>query len=147
MQSSALRTLFPMVVPTAAVGVLAAVVSGVVVGGKGALGAILGALVVILFMGAGQVALQHVAKAMPQLLQGMALVVYFGQLVLLLVFILSVRNTTLFHHKAFALTLVFGVVVWIVAQARAQMKSKTLYVDPDAEAEGDSHGTGESREK
>ncbi|WP_156726125.1 hypothetical protein [Streptomyces apocyni] len=145
MQSSALRTLFPMVVPAAAVGVLAAVVSGVAVGGKGAFGAILGSLVVILFMGAGQVGLQYVAKAMPQLLQGMALMVYFVQLVILLVFILAVRNTTVFHHKAFALTLVIAVVVWIVAQALAQLKGKTLYVDPAAE--GDSHGTGASREK
>ncbi|MER7764615.1 hypothetical protein [Streptomyces sp. NPDC097619] len=136
MRSEEARSLLHTVVPTAAAGVIAAVVSGVVAGGKGALGAVVGTLIVILFMGIGVVVLQRTAKSLPQLFQAMGLMLYTAQLLLLFIFVAVFQDTTLFNPRAFAATLVATTVVWMAAQARAHMKAKIFYVDPDS-AKGD----------
>ncbi|WDO06186.1 hypothetical protein ME763_11145 [Streptomyces murinus] len=137
MPSSDARILAQAAVPTAVVGALAAVVSGVVAGGKGAIGAVVGTLVVIVFMGLGLYMLQRTAKSFPQLFQMMGLMLYAAQLLLLVIFVALFKNTTLFNPRAFAITLVVATLVWISAQTRAHMKAKTLYVEPDASSSGD----------
>jgi ATP synthase protein I len=131
MPSNDARILAQAAVPTAAVGVLAAVVSGVVAGGKGAIGALVGTVIVILFMGIGLYVLQRTARSLPQLFQMMGLMLYAAQLLLLVVFMAVFKNTTLFNPRAFAITLVVATLTWIAAQTRAHMKAKILYVEPD----------------
>ena len=131
MPSNDARNLAQAAVPTAAVGVLAAVVGGVVAGGKGAIGAVVGTVIVILFMGIGLYVLQRTAKSFPQLFQMMGLMLYAAQLLLLIVFMAVFKNTTLFNPRAFAITLVVATLTWIAAQTRAHMKAKILYVEPD----------------
>ncbi|MFJ1745001.1 MULTISPECIES: hypothetical protein [unclassified Streptomyces] len=144
MPSNDVRNLLHTAVPTAAVGVVAAVVSGVVAGGKGALGAAVGTLVVILFMGIGLVVLQRTAKSLPQLFQAMGLMLYTAQLLLLFIFMALFKNTTLFHPRAFAITLIVATVAWVSAQARAHMKAKILYVEPESSTAGKAEKTGSS---
>ncbi|WP_328968504.1 hypothetical protein [Streptomyces sp. NBC_00239] len=136
MRSEESRALLHTVVPTAAAGAIAVAISGVVAGGKGAIGALVGALVVILFMGVGVVVLQRTAKSLPQLFQAMGLMLYTTQLLLLFVFVAVFKDTTLFNPKAFAATLIATTLVWMAAQARAHMKAKILYVDPDSDDKG-----------
>ncbi|MFK0160218.1 hypothetical protein ACIQVK_50195 [Streptomyces sp. NPDC090493] len=131
MPSNDARNLAQAAVPTAAVGVLAAVVSGVVAGGKGAIGALVATVIVILFMGIGLYVLQRTAKSLPQLFQMMGLMLYAAQLLLLFIFMAAFKNTTLFNPRAFAITLVAATLTWIAAQTRAHMKAKILYVEPD----------------
>ncbi|MDL5203825.1 hypothetical protein [Streptomyces sp. ALI-76-A] len=131
MPSNDVRILLQAAVPTAAVGAVAAVVSGVVAGGKGAIGAVVATLVVILFMGIGFYILQRTAKSLPHLFQAMGLMLYAAQILLLFIFMAAFKNTTLFHPKAFAFTLVAGTLAWIAAQTRAHMKAKILYVEPE----------------
>ncbi|MER6631744.1 hypothetical protein ABT301_26605 [Streptomyces sp. NPDC000987] len=131
MPSSDARNLLQAAVPTAAVGAIAVGVSAVVAGGKGAIGAVVATLVVILFMGLGLYALQRTAKSLPHLFQAMGLMLYAAQILLLFVFMAVFKNTTLFHPKAFAITLLVGTLAWIAAQTRAHMKSKILYVEPE----------------
>ncbi|MGW0903547.1 hypothetical protein [Streptomyces sp. NPDC002853] len=133
MPSQDTRTLLLSAVPTAAAGAITAAVSAVVAGGKGALGAVVGTLVVIAFMGLGMFVLQRTAKSLPQLFQAMGLMLYVAQLLLLLVFVALFKDTTLFNPKAFAVGLVVATVVWMASQARAFMKAKILYVEPDSE--------------
>lgn len=133
MPSQDTRTLLLSAVPTAAAGAITAAVSAVVAGGKGALGAVVGTLVVIAFMGLGMFVLQRTAKSLPQLFQAMGLMLYVAQLLLLLVFVALFKDTTLFNPKAFAVGLVVATVVWMASQARAFLKAKILYVDPDSE--------------
>lgn len=140
MQSD-MRELLRIATPTAAVGAIATLVGGLVVGGEGAIGAVVGCVVVILFMGLGQLTLQWVAKAMPHLFQGMGLLVYSVQLVVLLGLIMGIRNTTLFDLQTFALTLVVSVITWIVTQTVLHSRSKILYVDPEAESRNAPGGT------
>ncbi|MFF9067052.1 hypothetical protein ACF09E_17025 [Streptomyces sp. NPDC014891] len=130
MPSNDARILLHTVIPTAAVGAIATVVSAVVAGGKGALGAVVGTLVVLLFMGIGQVVLQRTAKSLPHLFQAMGLMLYTAQLLLLFIFLALLKDTTLFNFKAFAFTLLAATVVWVAAQARAYMKAKITYIDP-----------------
>jgi ATP synthase protein I len=103
-----------------------------VAGGKGALGAAVGAVLAILFMGIGLYVLQWTAKTLPQLFQAMGLMLYVAQLLLLLIFVALFKDTSLFNAKAFAISLVVATVVWMAAQARAHMKAKIFYVDPDS---------------
>ncbi|UXY29962.1 hypothetical protein [Streptomyces sp. HUAS TT20] len=131
MPSNDVRILAQAAVPTAAVGALAAGVSAVVAGGKGAIGAVVATLVVILFMGIGLYVLQRTAKSLPHLFQAMGLMLYTAQLLLLFVFVAAFKNTTLFNPKAFAITLVVATLTWIGAQTRAHMRAKILYVEPE----------------
>ncbi|WP_335935630.1 hypothetical protein [Streptomyces sp. PTD5-9] len=133
MPSNDARTLLQTAVPTAAAGAVAAAISGGVAGGKGALGAVVGTLVVILFMGIGLVVLQRTARSLPHLFQAMGLMLYTAQLLLLFIFVAAFKNTTVFNPKSFAITLVAATLVWIGAQARAHMKAKILYVEPESD--------------
>ncbi|MFJ2649721.1 hypothetical protein ACIO1C_23740 [Streptomyces sp. NPDC087420] len=144
MPSNDVRNLLHTAVPTAAAGAIAAVVSGVVAGGKGALGAAVGALIVILFMGIGLVVLERTAKSLPHLFQAMGLMLYTAQLLLLFIFVAAFKNTTLFNPKAFAATLVAATLVWIAAQARAHMKAKILYVEPESSKGSEPQKSGSS---
>ncbi|MFE0171729.1 hypothetical protein ACFWZ2_05385 [Streptomyces sp. NPDC059002] len=132
MPSQDTRNLLQSAVPTAAAGAIVAAVSGVVAGGKGAIGAVVGTLVVIAFMGLGLFVLQRTAKSLPQLFQAMGMMLYVAQLLLLLVFMALFKDTELFNPKAFAAALVVATIVWMAAQARAHMKAKILYVEPDS---------------
>ncbi|MFF5963372.1 hypothetical protein ACFY64_06435 [Streptomyces collinus] len=132
MPSNDARILAQAAVPTAAVGAVAAVISGVVAGGKGAIGAVVATLIVILFMGIGLYVLQRTAKSLPHLFQAMGLMLYAAQILLLFIFVAAFKNTTLFNPRAFAITLVVGTLAWIAAQTRAHMKAKILYVEPDS---------------
>ncbi|MEU2229493.1 hypothetical protein [Streptomyces vietnamensis] len=130
MPSNDARILLHAAVPSAAVGAIATVVSGVVAGGKGAIGAVVGTLVVLLFMGIGLLVLQRTAKSLPHLFQAMGLMLYTAQLLVLFIFLALLKDTTLFDFKAFAFTLLATTVVWVAAQARAYMKAKITYIDP-----------------
>ncbi|MEU2299597.1 hypothetical protein ABZ584_19580 [Streptomyces antibioticus] len=132
MPSNDVRILAQAAVPTAAVGAIAAVVSGVVAGGKGALGAVVATVLVIAFMGLGMYVLNRTARSLPHLFQAMGLMLYAAQILLLFIFLAAFKDTTLFNPRAFAITLVVGTLAWIAAQTRAHMKAKILYVEPDS---------------
>ena len=144
MPSNDVRNLLPIAVPTAAAGVVAVAVSAAVAGGKGAIGAAVGVVLAMLFMGLGLYVLQWTAKTLPQLFQAMGLMLYVAQLLLLLIFVALFQDTSLFNPKAFAASLVVATVVWMAAQARAHMKAKIFYVDPDSEKSGKSEKSGSS---
>ncbi|AGS71843.1 hypothetical protein [Streptomyces collinus] len=144
MPSNDARNLLQIAVPSAAAGVIAVAVSAAVAGGKGAIGAAVGAVIAILFMGIGLYVLQRTAKTLPQLFQAMGLMLYMAQLLLLFIFVAVFKGTSLFNPKAFALSLVVTTVVWMAAQARAHMKAKIFYVDPDSEKSEKHEKTGPS---
>ncbi|OIJ90641.1 hypothetical protein [Streptomyces monashensis] len=144
MPSKDARNLLQIAVPTAVAGVITVAVSAAVAGGKGALGAAVGTLLAILFMGVGLYVLQWTAKTLPQLFQMMGLLLYVAQLLLLLIFVAVFKDTSLFNPKTFAVALVVATVVWMAAQARAHMKAKIFYVDPDSEKSEKPEKTGPS---
>ncbi|NEC18930.1 hypothetical protein [Streptomyces parvus] len=126
------RILIQAAVPTVAVGAVAAVVGGLAAGGQGAIGAVVATLLVVLFMGIGLFVLQYIAKSLPNLFQAVALMLYVAQILLLFIFIALFKETSLFDPKVFALTLVAATLTWVAGQARAQVKAKIFYIDPDS---------------
>ncbi|RLU99173.1 hypothetical protein CTZ27_14515 [Streptomyces griseocarneus] len=132
MQSNDARTLLQSAVPTAVAGVVAVVVSGVLAGGKGALGATVGTLVAGGVMALGLFVLQRTARSLPHLFQSMGLVLYVVQFLISAVVLAVFRDTTLFNTRAFAFALLAAVIVWTGAQTRAHLKAKILYVDPES---------------
>ncbi|MER6383939.1 hypothetical protein [Streptomyces sp. NPDC001250] len=144
MPSKDARNLLQIAVPTAIAGVIAVAVSAAVAGGKGALGAAVGTVLAILFMGIGLYVLQWTAKTLPQLFQMMGLLLYVAQLLLLLIFVAVFKDTSLFNAKTFAVSLVVATVVWMAAQARAHIKAKIFYIDPAPEKSEKPEKTGPS---
>ncbi|MDO0925708.1 hypothetical protein QQY24_09885 [Streptomyces sp. TG1A-8] len=132
MPSKDARNLLQIAVPAAAAGAIAVAVSAAVAGGRGALGAAVGTVLAVLFMGIGLYVLQWTARTLPQLFQAMGLMLYTAQLLLLLIFVAVFKGTSLFDAKAFAVALVVATVVWMAAQARAHLKAKIFYIDPDS---------------
>lgn len=132
MQSNDARMLLHCAVPTALAGAVAAVVGGVLAGGQGVLGAVVGAVVVILFMGIGLYVLQWTARSFPHLFQAMGLLLYTTQILLLAVVLIAFKETTLFDPKVFAFALLGATLVWVASQARAHSKAKILYVEPES---------------
>ncbi|GGX82331.1 hypothetical protein [Streptomyces hiroshimensis] len=132
MQSNDARTLMQCAVPTVVAGIVAAAVSGVLAGGKGALGAVVGTLVAGGVMAMGLFVLQRTAKSFPHLFQAMGLVLYVTQFLIAAVVLAVFRDTSLFNTRAFAFALLGAVLVWTAAQTRAYLKAKILYVDPES---------------
>ncbi|MCZ4096531.1 hypothetical protein G3I60_12395 [Streptomyces sp. SID13666] len=132
MQSNDVRTFLHCAVPTVAAGVIAVAVGGMVTGGKGAIGGALGAVIVMIFMGIGLFALQRTARSLPHLFQAMGLMLYTTQLLVLAIILALFKHTTLFDLPTFAFSVLAASLVWILAQARAHMKAKIFYVDPDS---------------
>lgn len=130
MQFNDARMLWSAAIPTALAGAVAAAVSAAVAGGRGAVGAVVGVTVVIVFFGAGLIALQKAAQALPHLFQAMGLLVYTTQLLALVIALAVFRNTGFFNLRTFAFTLLGTTVVWVIAQIRGHMKAKILYVEP-----------------
>ncbi|MGR3938646.1 hypothetical protein [Streptomyces sp. BRA346] len=135
MQSNDARTLLSCAVPTAVVGVVAVASSSVLAGGKGAIGAAFGSLLVVAVMTIDLIVLERTAKYLPQLFQMMGLALYMVQFLLIAVLLAVFKDTTLFNTRAFAFSLLAATLTWIAAQTRAHMKAKILYVQPEAEDE------------
>ncbi|GAA2342835.1 MULTISPECIES: hypothetical protein [Streptomyces] len=135
MQSNDARTLLQCAVPTAVVGAAATAVGAVLAGGKGALGAAFGAILVTALMTIDLIVLVRTAKKLPQIFQMMGLALYAVQFLLLAVVLGIFKDTTLFNTRAFAFSLLAATLTWITAQTRAHMKAKIFYVQPEAEDE------------
>ncbi|WP_370146808.1 hypothetical protein [Streptacidiphilus sp. EB129] len=131
MLSNDARILRGSAVLAAPVGVVAAVVSTVVAGEKGLVGALVGLAVVLVFFGLGFWALMRITQDKPQLVMTAGLLVYAVQMLMVGLFIVVFKNTTLFNGKAFALTLLVTTLAWVGGQVLHTMRSKTLYVDPE----------------
>ncbi|HXR73774.1 hypothetical protein [Actinocrinis sp.] len=130
MQADDVRALRQCAVPTAAVGVLCAVIAGIAAGGKGVLGAALALLMVTLFFLISTVVVGRAARVSPQSMMITALATYLVKILILAVVTAQFRDTTLFNPRAFGITAIACVLCWSGTQVRSWMKAKTFYVEP-----------------
>ncbi len=130
MQAEDVRALRQSAVPTAAVGVLCAVVSALTAGSKGVLGAALALLTVTLFFTISTVVLSRAARVSPQTMMATALATYLVKILILAVLTAQFKDTTLFNGRAFGLTAIVCVLCWSATQVYSWMKAKTFYVEP-----------------
>lgn len=117
------------------VGILAAVLSGVLAGGKGVIGAVVALAVVFVLFGLGFWALMRFTRNSPQLVLMAGLLVYAVQILLGGVFIIAFRHASFFNGRAFGFSLLATLLAWIGGQIWATLRSKTLYVDPGSHDE------------
>ncbi|MEV4353897.1 hypothetical protein [Nonomuraea sp. NPDC049625] len=136
MQANDVRVLKSAAIPTFAVGVVAVAVSLLTIGGKGALGAAIGTLLVGVFFSISVVAVSYAARVSPQMMAIAAMVSYLVKVVAIMVVLVSFRDTTAWNTQAFAWTVVVCTLVWTGFEVRAFMKTKILYVDPEAGVPG-----------
>ena len=119
------------VVPTAVVGVGAAVVGGVTRGLDGAAGALLGAVLVVLIFGLTLWFAKRTAALHPVVTMTAAMSSYLLSITVLLVVLVVVRKTGVVDRDAVGLSLLTCVFVWLAAQLRAFLGLK-LFLDPTA---------------
>jgi len=115
---------------TGVVGVIAVVVAGFLYGGKGALAAAMGAIVVIAFFAGGQIVVGRVLRNNPALGMNTALLVYIVQIGLLFVLMLVLKNATFFNAQVFAFTVIVCVLTWILGAIIGFSRTKMLTVEP-----------------
>ncbi|PZG16037.1 hypothetical protein [Nonomuraea aridisoli] len=136
MQANDVRVLKSAAIPTSVVGVIAVAVSLLTVGGQGALGAAIGAVLVGVFFSVSVVAVSYAARISPQMMAIAAMLSYLVKVIAIMVVLSVFGDTTAWDSRAFAWTVVLCTVVWTGFEVRAFVKTKMLYVDPEARVPG-----------
>src|SRR5215470_13747693 len=116
---------------TAPVAVAMIVLSGIVGGSKGLVGALLGVGLVIVFFGIDALALNWAARRSPQVMMVTAITTYLVKILVLLFLVAKYSGTTAFNGKLFGFTVIVCVIVWTTSQALLAARMKVAYVEPD----------------
>ncbi|MEV0618067.1 hypothetical protein AB0I81_32410 [Nonomuraea sp. NPDC050404] len=136
MQANDVRVLKSAAIPTALVGVVAIIVAFLTAGGKGALGAGIGTLLVGVFFSISVVAVSYAARVSPQMMAIAAMLSYLVKVVAIMLVLSVFGDTTAWNNVAFAWSVVVCTLVWTGFEVRAFIKTKMLYVDPEARVPG-----------
>ncbi len=118
------------VVPTALGAAVMVLLSAVLVGMKGLVGALIGVGVVAVFFGLSIAVVGRAARIGPPAMMVAALGTFLVKIVGLAVVVSSLRGTTAFSTRALGFTAIGCILLWTGAQAIAAMRVKMLYVDP-----------------
>ncbi|MFC5996581.1 hypothetical protein ACFQE5_20450 [Pseudonocardia hispaniensis] len=111
------------------VSVVAIVVAAVLRGSGGAVGSVIGAVIGLAIGAVGIVVMRRTAAATPAGVMIGALTAFAGKFVLLLVFLLIFRGTTLFDSRTFAFTLLAVTAAWIAGEVIGFVRAKVPAVD------------------
>ncbi len=118
------------VLTTAAVGVVMIILSVVLSGIKGLLGAVLGVALVAVFFGISVLAVGRAARRGPQAMMITALTTYVVKILLLLFLVVRFAGTTAFSSRLFGLTALACILAWSASQVVWSMRLKQPYVEP-----------------
>jgi ATP synthase protein I len=118
---------------TAAVAAVMVVMSAVVGGHKGVIGAAIAVGVVAGFFGLSVLALSRAAKISPQAMMLAGMGTYLLKILVLLFLVGRFQNSTAFNTFLFGLTAIVLVLVYDGALAVTWSRTKQLYVEPDGE--------------
>jgi len=147
----ALRT---AAIPALVVGVVAAVLGGILKGGTGVLGAVLGAVIAIAFFAAGQYFLGRILSGNPDFALSAGLLLYLVQVLVLFVLIVLLRDATWLDGRVFGITVLAVTVAWLIGAVIASQRAKVLYVEttdvpgqPDSPSSADAAAEAIAREE
>jgi len=118
---------------TAVAAAVMVVISAVVGGHKGLIGAVIAVVVVAAFFGMSVLALSRAAKISPQAMMLAGIGTYTVKILVLLFLVGRFENTTAFNTWLFGLTAIVLVLVYDGALAVTWTRTKQLYVEPDGE--------------
>jgi ATP synthase protein I len=116
---------------TAPAALVMVVLSAIIGGSKGLVGALLGVGVVILFFGISAFAMTRAARHSPQVMMVTAITTYLVKILVLLFLVARYSGTTAFNGKLFGFTVIACVIVWTTSQALIAARLKVPYVEPD----------------
>jgi len=116
---------------TAAVAAVMVVISAVVGGHKGVIGAAIAVGVVAAFFGLSALALGRAAKVSAQAMMLAGLGTYVVKILVLLFLVGRFQNSTAFSPWLFGLTVIVLVLVYDIALAVSWSPTKMLYVEPN----------------
>lgn len=119
----------------AAVAAIMIVLSAVLGGGKGLIGAVIAVAIVAAFFGISLAAVSRAARISPQAMMATALGTFIVKFVLLLAFVGVFQDTTAFSPRAFGLTALACILAYTAAQVVWSMRLKTFYVEPEPDGE------------
>lgn len=128
--------------PTAVVGLVAAVVLGVVNGLSGGVSALVGVVIALLFFASGLVVMARfvVDTQNPLLFMSVGMATYFAQVIVLFGVIVLAGRIAAFDTLSAGIAILVCVVVWQVAQMRAWRHARVPVYD-----DGDDAGVGAAR--
>ncbi|MEI7442828.1 MAG: hypothetical protein WCK30_04665 [Actinomycetes bacterium] len=135
LSSSSLQLIRKAAIPTVVAAILAVVLGGIVKGSAGAIGALIGGAIVVVFFTIGQVVLNNVIKSNPSMAMSVAMLMYLVKVAVLFALMLAFKHTTAFNTKVFASTILLCTLVWTAAEMWAFSTGKVLYVDPGSSPE------------
>jgi ATP synthase protein I len=136
MESSDARILRGAAIPTGIAGLAAIVISLGVAGSQGAVGALVGLVVVLAFFGVSLLAISYSARVSPQILMPVAMGTYLIKIFAMLGLVVLLRDATWMNGRAFGLTVVLCTFVWLIFEVRTFLRTKMLYVDPVSPGSG-----------
>ncbi|MEU3164201.1 hypothetical protein [Streptosporangium sp. NPDC006930] len=136
MQANDVRVLKGAVIPTAAAGVVVVLAATLLSGGRGALGAALGLLVVAVFFTVSLVAVSYASRISPAMMMVAAIVTYAVKVLIIMALLKVFESATAFEPRAFGWSAIVCTVVWTAGEMWGFMKTKMLYVDPGATVPG-----------
>lgn len=118
---------------TAAAAAVMVVLSTVLGGTKGLIGALLGVALVTIFFGISVVAVSRAARVSPQAMMITAIGTFILKIVVLAFLVANFAGTTAFNSKLFGFTAIVCILAWSIGQAVTTARMKVLYVEPDGE--------------
>jgi len=117
-------------IPTILVAIAIAIAGYVLEGNPGLIGALVGAVIVLVFFTIGQVLLDRVIKSNPTMALTVALSIYLIKIAVLFCLLLAFKNTTAFNTQIFAVSVLLCTLVWTFAEVWAFSTAKVFYVEP-----------------
>ena len=130
LNSSSLNLIRKAAIPTAVAGVITTGISFALRGSSGAIGALIGSAIVLIFFTVGQVVLNQVIRKNPSMAMSVAMLLYLIKVAVLFGLLLAFKNTTAFDTKVFASSILVCTLVWTGAEMWAFSTGKVLYVEP-----------------
>jgi ATP synthase protein I len=116
---------------TGVVAVVVVVVAGVLAGRSGVYGALIGSALAIAFFAVTIVAVSVAGRVANELMLPAALGTYLLKVIAIAAMLILLRNTTAFSRTAFALATVIGACVFLIAELRIALRSRTPYVEAE----------------
>ncbi|TDC63266.1 hypothetical protein E1200_22940 [Actinomadura sp. GC306] len=128
MQSNDARMLRGAAIPTAVAGVGAVLIAFLAAGSKGALAAVLAAVVVIAFFSISAVVVSWAGKISAQTMMLAALASYLVKILAVMVLVTAMDGVTIWDTKVFGWSVIGLALLWIAAEFRVALKQRP-YID------------------
>ncbi|HEY3878591.1 MAG TPA: hypothetical protein VGM12_08315 [Trebonia sp.] len=119
---------------TSVVAAVAVVICAVLVGSKGAYGALVGVGVVAVFFAISILIVGRAAKANPMAMMIAALATFVGKIVAFMIVLALLRHSTAFDGKTLGFTALACILAWSFSQVLVAMKLNFPYVEPHGQS-------------